>query len=152
MTTIVEEAHVVSMMWCVLVLLNVLFVCCPCSRVSKVARKVSSWGVARSIKWGNDIFYPTYLSIDPNSCYFSLIPTLSWFPCFLLYLTPMEDKHIMDASIVASLQEDVFNDIARWNKIFVKWGSVRYHLQSQASQVPRQEDPKTNRYRIIIFC
>jgi hypothetical protein len=27
---------------------------------------------------------------------------------------PMEDKHIMDASIVASLQErDVFNDIAK---------------------------------------
>jgi hypothetical protein len=38
----------------------------------------------------------------------------------------MEDKHIMDASIVASLQErNVFNDIDRWNKIFVKWGSVR---------------------------
>jgi hypothetical protein len=35
----------------------------------------------------------------------------------------MEDKHIMDASIVASLQErDMFNDITKWNKIFVKVG------------------------------
>jgi hypothetical protein len=32
----------------------------------------------------------------------------------------MKDKHIMDESIVASLQErDVFNDIARWNKIWL---------------------------------
>jgi hypothetical protein len=62
----------------------------------------------------------------------------------------MEDKHIKDASIVASLQErDVFNDIARWNKIFVKWGSVLHHHQSQ---VMRQEDPKTNRYHNIICC
>jgi hypothetical protein len=37
----------------------------------------------------------------------------------------MQDKYIMDASIVARLQErDVFNGIARWNKIFVKWGSI----------------------------
>jgi hypothetical protein len=47
----------------------------------------------------------------------------------------MEDKHIMDASKVASLQEgDVLNDIARWNKIFVKWGSIRYHHQSQVTR------------------
>jgi hypothetical protein len=59
----------------------------------------------------------------------------------------------MDASIVASLQErDVFNDIVRWNKIFIKWGSVLYHHQSQASQILRQEDQKPNRYHIIIFC
>jgi hypothetical protein len=38
-----------------------------------------------------------------------------------------------DSSIVVSLKESVvFNGIVRWNKIFVKWGSVRYHHQSQA--------------------
>jgi hypothetical protein len=55
-----------------------------------------------------------------------------------------------DSSIAASLKESVaFSDIARWNKIFVKWGSVRHRHQSQ---VTRQEDPKTNRYHNIIFC
>jgi hypothetical protein len=45
----------------------------------------------------------------------------------------MEDQHMKDSPIAASLRESVaFNDIARWNKIFVKWGSVRYHYQSQA--------------------
>jgi hypothetical protein len=35
----------------------------------------------------------------------------------------MEDQHMKDSSIAASLRESVsFNDIARWNKIFVKWG------------------------------
>jgi hypothetical protein len=45
-----------------------------------------------------------------------------------------------DSSIVVSLGESVaFNDIARWNKIFVKWGSVHHHHQSQ---VTRQEDQR----------
>jgi hypothetical protein len=55
-----------------------------------------------------------------------------------------------DSSMVVSLKESVaVNDIARWNKIFVKWGSDRHHHQSQ---VTRQEDSKTNRYHNIIFC
>jgi hypothetical protein len=42
---------------------------------------------------------------------------------------------VKDLSLAASLKESVaFNDIARWNKIFVKWGSVRYHHQSQATR------------------
>jgi hypothetical protein len=37
----------------------------------------------------------------------------------------MEDKHMKDSSIAASLRESVsFNDITRWTKIFVKWGSI----------------------------
>jgi hypothetical protein len=35
----------------------------------------------------------------------------------------MEDQHMKDSSVAASLKErDVFNDIAKWNKIFVKMG------------------------------
>jgi hypothetical protein len=41
------------------------------------------------------------------------------------------------------LQSVAFNDIARWNKIFVKWGSVRYHQQSQAT---RYEELKIKPY------
>jgi RNA recognition motif-containing protein len=57
----------------------------------------------------------------------------------------MEDKHIMDVSIVASLQErDVFNDITKWNKIFVKWGSIYYQQQQflniSSDEVRRTED------------
>jgi hypothetical protein len=49
-----------------------------------------------------------------------------------------------DSSIAASLRESVaFNDIARWTKIFVKWGSVRYHHQSQAT---RYEELKIKLY------
>jgi hypothetical protein len=56
----------------------------------------------------------------------------------------MEDQHTKDSSIAASLKESVaFNDIARWNKLFVKWGSVRYHHQSQAT---RYEELKIKPY------
>jgi hypothetical protein len=56
----------------------------------------------------------------------------------------MEDQHMKDSSIAASLRESVsFNDIARWNKIFVKWGSVCYHRQSQAM---RYEELKIKLY------
>jgi hypothetical protein len=49
-----------------------------------------------------------------------------------------------DSSIAASLRESVaFNDIARWTKIIVKWGSVRYHHQSQAT---RYEELKIKLY------
>jgi hypothetical protein len=49
-----------------------------------------------------------------------------------------------DSSIAASLKESVaFSDITRWNKIFVKWGSVRYHHQSQAT---RYEELKIKLY------
>jgi hypothetical protein len=35
----------------------------------------------------------------------------------------MEDQHTKESSIAASLKESVaFNDIAKWNKIFVKVG------------------------------
>jgi hypothetical protein len=35
----------------------------------------------------------------------------------------MEDQHMKDSSIAASLRESVaFNDIAKWTKIFVKVG------------------------------
>jgi hypothetical protein len=51
---------------------------------------------------------------------------------------------VMDLSLAASLKESVaFNDIARWSKIFVKWGSVRYHHQSQAT---RYEELKIKPY------
>jgi hypothetical protein len=49
----------------------------------------------------------------------------------------------MDTSIVASLQErDVFNDIARWNKIFVKWGSICYQ-QQQVMNISSDEARRT---------
>jgi hypothetical protein len=51
----------------------------------------------------------------------------------------------MGTSIVASLQErDMFNDIARWNKIFVKWGSIccqqQQFLNISSDEVRRTED------------
>jgi hypothetical protein len=57
----------------------------------------------------------------------------------------MEDKHIMDSSIAASLRESVaFNDIARWNKIFVKWGNIccqqQQFLNISSDEVRRTED------------
>jgi hypothetical protein len=49
-----------------------------------------------------------------------------------------------DSSIAVSFRESVsFNDIVRWTKIFVKWGSVRYHDQSQAT---RYEELKIKLY------
>jgi hypothetical protein len=51
---------------------------------------------------------------------------------------------VKDLSLEARLKENVaFNDIARWNKIFVKWGSGCYHHQSQAT---RYEELKIKLY------
>ena len=45
MTTTVEEARVASLMWCVLVLLGLCFVCCFCSSVLKEVWKKIIWGL-----------------------------------------------------------------------------------------------------------
>jgi hypothetical protein len=50
-----------------------------------------------------------------------------------------------DSSIVVNLGESVaFNDIARWNKIFVKWGRICYQQQQvlniSSDEVRRTED------------
>jgi hypothetical protein len=50
-----------------------------------------------------------------------------------------------DSSIVASLRESVaFNDIAKWNKIFVKWGSIccqqQQVLNISSDEARRTED------------
>jgi hypothetical protein len=51
----------------------------------------------------------------------------------------MEDQHRKDSSIAASLKESVaFNDIARWNKTFVKWGGI-YCQQQQVLNMPSDE-------------
>jgi hypothetical protein len=57
----------------------------------------------------------------------------------------MEDQHMKDSSIVASLRESVaFNDIAKWNKIFVKWGSIccqqQQVLNISSDEARRTED------------
>jgi hypothetical protein len=73
----------------------------------------------------------------------------------------MEDQHMNDSSIAASLKESVaFNDIARWNKIFVKWGRICYQQQQvlniSSDEVRRAEDQTLSflssfGYRIIIL-
>jgi hypothetical protein len=50
-----------------------------------------------------------------------------------------------DLSIAASLKESVaFNDIARWTKIFVKWGSIccqqQQFLNISSDEAQRTED------------
>jgi hypothetical protein len=82
-----------------------------------------------------------------------IVLAYSWFPCFLLYLNPMKDKHIIDASIVASLQErDVFNDIARWNKILLSGvASVVKNSKSWISQATRHKELKIKLYLFVIF-
>jgi hypothetical protein len=57
----------------------------------------------------------------------------------------MDDQHMKDLSLAASFRESVaFNDIARWNKIFVKWGSIcsqqQQVLNISSDEVPRTED------------
>jgi hypothetical protein len=40
----------------------------------------------------------------------------------------MEDQHTKDSPIAASLGESVvFNNIAKWNKILIKWGRDLCH-------------------------
>jgi len=78
MTTIIEEARVVLMMYCMLVLFVVMLVCCPCSHVLKEVQKKIIWGLAQSLLSGVVISHIYLLSILIISSYF-LLPYVIFF-------------------------------------------------------------------------
>jgi hypothetical protein len=94
--------------------------------------RYKSWEVARSMLSGvvTSCILLIFQSILIHAIFSYTVPVYPWLSCYLINLILMDDQHMKDLSLAASFRESVaFNDIVRWNKIFVKWGSICYQQQ-----------------------
>jgi hypothetical protein len=86
MTTIAEEARA-SMMCCVLVLLDVMLVCCLYSCVEGGSKGIILGISLIYVKWGSVLSYPTYLLSILILSSFSLTLCHALCPCTLAHST-----------------------------------------------------------------